>query len=619
MPWYEDAVFYHIYPLGLAGAPALNAYEAPVSRLPKLEPWIDHIKKMGFNALYIGPLFESVGHGYETTDYRKLDSRLGTNEDLKHFVKHAHDLGVRVIFDGVFNHTGRDFFAFKDIQARRENSPYKDWYRNVNFSGNNEYNDGFSYDNWGGYNLMAKLNQQNLAVFDYIADTIRFWVDEFDVDGIRLDAADVMDFEFLKGLRRVANEVKPDFWLMGEVIHGDYSRWANGDTLHSVTNYNLYKALWSGHNEHNYFEIAHTVRRLNGMLGDIRLYNFVDNHDVDRITSKLNNPADFVPVHVLLFSLPGIPSVFYGSEFGFNARKGADTDAPIRPCLDLSEMEADEKNRAYEEVVAKLASAHRDSKALCDGSYDELMLTNRQFAIVRRYGEEEVIAAVNNDDNPFTFQLPAKPGLYKAVLSGDILDAGNGQLEVTVPAHSGEIFLNTFAAEPEADQAEEAEAEVIEEVSQEPAPAEEKPAEADKTDENSAEEPEAALEKPEETETAAAEEPAETEPAAEEAETKEPVQEEAESAAAQKEEKPARKSVSLRSILPAAEKEEKEPESTPVSVPADKPLEEMSVPELQAVILEKLAANGPVTEQMKKDVAANVWPDSLLNWARSFH
>lgn len=248
MSWYNEAIFYHIYPLGLTGAPKHNDYSAPVSRLNTLLPWIDHIREIGCTALYIGPLFESVGHGYETTDYKKLDSRLGTNEDLKNFVAACHEKEIKVIFDGVFNHTGRDFFAFKDIQQNREHSRYLNWYCNVNFGGNTEYNDGFSYENWGGYNLLVKLNQRNPEVQNYICDVIRFWVSEFDVDGIRLDAADVLDFDFMRALRRTAAEVKEDFWLMGEVIHGDYSRWVNGETLHSVTNYALHKALYSGHN-----------------------------------------------------------------------------------------------------------------------------------------------------------------------------------------------------------------------------------------------------------------------------------------------------------------------------------------------------------------------------------
>lgn len=215
MSWYNEAIFYHIYPLGLTGAPKHNDYSAPVSRLNTLLPWIDHIREIGCTALYIGPLFESVGHGYETTDYKKLDSRLGTNEDLKNFVAACHEKEIKVIFDGVFNHTGRDFFAFKDIQQNREHSRYLNWYCNVNFGGNTEYNDGFSYENWGGYNLLVKLNQRNPEVQNYICDVIRFWVSEFDVDGIRLDAADVLDFDFMRALRPYSSRSKGRFLAYG--------------------------------------------------------------------------------------------------------------------------------------------------------------------------------------------------------------------------------------------------------------------------------------------------------------------------------------------------------------------------------------------------------------------
>ena len=257
MAWYEQTAFYHIYPLGLTGAPAHNEYKEPVHRFEQLMSWIGHIRDLGCTGIYVGPLFESGTHGYDTTDYRKVDSRLGTNEDLTRFVQRCHAEGIRVVLDGVFNHTGRDFFAFQDIKRNRENSRYVNWYCNVNFWGNNEYNDGFCYDNWGGHNLLVKLNLRNPEVKDYLLDTIRFWVAEFDIDGLRLDAADVLDFDFMRSLRGMADEVKEDFWLMGEVIHGEYSRWVNEQTLHSVTNYHLHKALYSGHNDHNFFEIGY--------------------------------------------------------------------------------------------------------------------------------------------------------------------------------------------------------------------------------------------------------------------------------------------------------------------------------------------------------------------------
>ena len=442
MAWYDEAIFYHIYPLGLTGAPAQNAYGEPEHRLNTLIPWIEHIKEIGCNALYIGPLFESVGHGYETTDYKKLDSRLGTNEDLKNFVGECHKAGLRVIFDGVFNHTGRDFFAFKDIKENRENSRYKDWYCNVNFWGNNEYNDGFSYENWGGYNLLVKLNQRNPEVQNYICDVIRYWVSEFDVDGIRLDAADVLDFGFMRLLRQTANTVKPDFWLMGEVIHGEYSRWANSETLHSVTNYHLHKALYSGHNDHNYFEIAHTVKRLNDMAGGLKLYNFVDNHDVERIYTKLTDKAHFLPVHILLYTLPGIPSIYYGSEFGIDGRKWrGGPDNEIRPALNLSDFTETYERNWCVDIIRRLGKVRSELPALSYGSYRELFLTTRQYAFAREGAGQKVITAVNNDDNGFRLSFPAEDGSYTGVLSGRKVTVSGGRMELELPGNSGDILV----------------------------------------------------------------------------------------------------------------------------------------------------------------------------------
>ncbi len=541
MAWYEEAVFYHIYPLGLTGAPRQNDYGEPVHRLNTLLPWIAHLKRLGFTALYIGPLFQSVGHGYETTDYRLLDSRLGTNEDLRAFVAACHEAELRVIFDGVFNHTGRDFFAFKDLREKRENSAYRDWYCNVNFWGNNEYNDGFSYDNWGGYNLLAKLNQRNPAVRDYICDVIRFWVREFDVDGVRLDAADVLDFEFMKALRRTADEVKPEFWLMGEVIHGDYSRWANENTLHSVTNYALHKALYSGHNDHNYFEIAHTVRRTNGLVpAHIKLYNFVDNHDVERIHTKLMNKAHFLPVHILLYTLPGIPSVYYGSEFGIDGRKERGSDDSLRPYIDLSEHRDDYEKNPCTALIAALGRIRREWKSdLVRGEYRELSLTTRQYAFSRG----RLIVTVNNSDGEAWMNVEAQAPAYVGLLTGRRIESGGGRLNVCLGACSGDIFApDDGNARPEVP--------VCTAASAEPAPRPETSKTAEKTE-------------------------------------------------------------------APAEKTAAEPRPEDAEIP-DIPYDLMTVEQLQAVILGKMAKNGPVTESMRRDVLGNVWHNSLVNWANSF-
>ena len=538
MAWYDEAVFYHIYPLGLAGAPRRNDYSAPVHRLNALLPWVDHIKRLGFTALYIGPLFQSVGHGYETTDYRTLDSRLGTNDDLVAFVRACHDAGIRVVFDGVFNHTGRDFFAFRDIREKREASPYRDWYCNVNFWGNNEYNDGFSYDTWGGYDLLAKLNQRNPAVRDYICDVIRFWIETFDVDGIRLDAADVLDFDFMREVRHTVDAAKPDFWLMGEVIHGDYSRWANERTLHSVTDYALHKGLFSGHNDHNYFEIAHTVRRTIGMVpAHIKLYNFVDNHDVERIYTKLRNKAHYLPVHILLYTLPGIPSVYYGSEFGIEGRKERFSDDSLRPAIDLAEHVDDYETNPCTQLIAALGAVHaRYADDLAWGPYRELALTTEQYAFSRG----RLIVAVNNADKDAEIDVAADEAAYVGLLGGERLEAKDGKMHVNLPACGGEIFA------PEGEEA-----------------------------------------------------------------SATPCLSFAEQFAL-------KGAPTLKGIVAEAEEDLADgPAVLPEDIP-DVPYDQMNVEQLQAVILAKMAKNGPVNDQMRRDVMANVWRDSLVNWANSF-
>ena len=597
MAWYDEAVFYHIYPLGLAGAPKQNDYGEPVHRLNTLLPWVDHIKEICGSALYIGPLFESVGHGYETTDYKKLDSRLGTNEDLTAFVAYCHEQGIKVIFDGVFNHTGRDFFAFKDIQANRENSLYKDWYCNVNFWGNNEYNDGFSYDNWGGYNLLVKLNQKNPAVVDYICDVIRFWVSEFDVDGIRLDAADVLDFDFMKALRRTANEVKPDFWLMGEVIHGDYSRWVNGETLHSVTNYTLHKALYSGHNDHNYFEIAHTVRRLQNM-GTLKLYNFVDNHDVERIYTKLTNKAHFAPVHVLLYTLPGVPSIYYGSEFGIEGRKEYGSDDSLRPALNIEDYKDSVKTNPCTALIAALGKVRQAVPALSYGSYAELMLTNRQFAYARDLDGTRVIVSVNNDDAPAGMHLAAgNCTAYIGALSGEKVSVQDGHINITQPANSGEIWVpegTDLNVKPV-----KAQGVNVENTNSINTNIEASSVDTEKATDMVVEDTQSEPTKAEDTKAAA--------PKAETAKTA------SENTAS---ETTAKESESESTPNATASDDPADPET--ITVDWSKSPESMTVPELQAAVLAKLSSNGPVDAQMKKTVTDNIWHDSLVNWLKSF-
>ena len=442
MKWYDGAVFYHIYPIGMTGAPRTNTFEAGEHRLNKLLDWLPHIKAIGCDAIYIGPLFESVAHGYETADYKKLDSRLGDNNDFINFVKACHEIGIKVIVDGVFNHVGREFFAFKDLKEHRENSAYRDWFKNIHFDWNNDYNDGLYYDSWDGHGTLVNLNHQNPAVREYFLDVARFWISEFDIDGIRLDAADVLDFTFMRELRSVTDSCKQDFWLLGEVIHGDYTRWVNNEMLHSVTNYWLHKALYSGHNDHNYFEIAHTVKRCTDMGMHIAnaFYNFVDNHDVARIITKLNNKAHFFPVHVLLYTLPGKPSIYYGSEFAIEGEKKPYADEILRPELKIEDYKDAVNTNENTKRIAALGNMRLNNQWVGEAGYRELLLTNRQYAFLREYGDKRLVAIVNNDDNNADINLNIG-GRFTELFSGETRDF-DGNMYVNIAGNSGQVWIS---------------------------------------------------------------------------------------------------------------------------------------------------------------------------------
>ena len=406
--WAYESVFYQIYPLGFCGAPFEND-GVPEHRILKVNDWIPHIEKLGANAIYFSPVFESDTHGYNTRDYTKIDTRLGTNEDFRSVCENLHKAGIKVVLDGVFNHVGRGFWAFQDVLEKRWDSPYKDWFH-ISFDGNSNYNDGLWYEGWEGNYDLVKLNLRNEDVIQHIFSCIKGWVDEFDIDGIRLDAADVLDFDFMRGLRRLANEVKPEFWLMGEVIHGDYSRWANPEMLHSVTNYELHKGLWSGHNDHNYFEIAHTMRRLQGLCHDTRLYTFSDNHDVERLPNKLRNKAHIRHIAILVYTLWGIPSIYYGSEFGIEGKKEWGSDWPLRPCLELSDYADAERTNPVTSVYKVLGKCKAELPEMTYGEVKELQLTTQCYAFARVLDGKAVVAVLNNGDTPaqLEFQLPVE-------------------------------------------------------------------------------------------------------------------------------------------------------------------------------------------------------------------
>ncbi len=437
--WYERGVFYHMYPLGMTGAPKHNDATEVTNRFKELDKWIPHIRSLGCSAIYIGPVFESASHGYDTRDYKLVDRRLGDNDSFRNFVAQCHQEGIKVIVDGVFNHTGREFFAFKDIQEKRRDSPYKDWYKGVNFDWQSPCGDSFGYEAWQGHFELPCLNLFNPDVRSYLFDVIRFWIDEFDIDGIRLDCANVLDFNFMKEMRSRTETMKEDFWLMGEVIHGDYSRWVNSEMLHSVTNYELHKSLYSGFNDHNFFEIAHNVRRLEAI--GRQLYTFVDNHDEDRIATKLNLREHLFPIYLCLFTLPGIPSVYYGGEWGIEGKRTNTSDEALRPAISI-EQEG-ELHCELTDLIAQLGQIHSQQEPLHTGRYQELLLTNRQYAFARHGEDSVIIAAVNNDDEPASLAIPVPIQASKAVNllePGDRLPISDGKVHIKLKGNWGAVL-----------------------------------------------------------------------------------------------------------------------------------------------------------------------------------
>ncbi|HEY3345755.1 MAG TPA: alpha-amylase family glycosyl hydrolase [Anaerolineaceae bacterium] len=426
--WSADAIFYHIYPLGFCGAPARNDFSAaPTPRLEKVYTWLDHIAGMGFNALYLGPLFESSTHGYDTADLYNLDRRLGTNATLADLADELHRRGIRLVLDGVFNHVGRDFWAFRDVREHGESSPFRDWFAGLRFDRANRRGDPFSYENWNGYDDLVKLNLGNPEARAHLLGAVEGWIRNFGIDGLRLDAADAVDLDFQRELAAMCRRLRTDFWLMGEIVLGDYRRWVYPEGLDSATNYEAYKGLYSSHNEHNYFEIAYSLSREfgeGGIYQGMPLYNFVDNHDVNRVASQLINPAHLTPLYTLLLCMPGIPSVYYGSEFGVGGVKGKYTDAPLRPAFDLGALAARPPRPELPGVISRLIRLRQSQAALRRGGYRQVHVAGEQMAFLREWGEERVLVAVNAADQPVTLDL-AISGLPQAGGWVDLLGGGS--------------------------------------------------------------------------------------------------------------------------------------------------------------------------------------------------
>lgn len=399
--WADKSAFYHIYPLGFCGAPARNDYNsAPIFRLQKILDWLPHFQELNINALYLGPVFQSFAHGYDTSDYFWLDNRLGTNEDFRHLVKVLHQNQIKVVLDGVFNHVGRGFWAFDDVRRHKADSRYVSWFK-LDFSHNNRYDDGFCYEGWDGCDDLVKLNLSNPEVRQHLLSAVAMWIDEFAIDGLRLDVAHYLNSGFVRELRQMCRARKADFWLMGEMVFGDYRRLVNPQMLDSCTNYELYKALYSSCNDNNMYELAHTLQRQfaigSGVYEGLNLYSFLDNHDVSRIASVIKDERQLKSLYGLLYTLPGIPSIYYGGEWGARGRR-EQSDAEVRP--DYAAWENNDLSRH----IAWWAKFRRESEVLAHGIYQELAISGQFLAFRRELAGQRLDIAVNIGAEPQNFK-----------------------------------------------------------------------------------------------------------------------------------------------------------------------------------------------------------------------
>jgi len=437
-PWWHESIVYHIHPLGFCGAPEHNDFSSPaVERLEEVAGAAEHIRGLGCDTLYLGPLFESGSHGYDTVDHYHVDRRLGDNDTLRRVIERLHAAGLRVILDGVFNHTGRHHFAFHDLRLHGRNSVYRRWFKELDFSADNRFGDGFTYRGWEGHEELPELNLADREVRNHILGAVGQMIDDFGIDGLRLDVAYALPPDFLRELSSFTAGAKEEFFLLGEMIHGNYGRFAAETGLHSLTGYELYKALWSSHNDGNYHELAHALERNYGPQGisrDLPLYIFADNHDVMRIASRLTDRGCLFPLHTLLFTLPGIPSIYYGSEFGIKGRKMAHSDTPLRP--PWSQISRRQPELAA--FIAELAGLRRRSEALRAGAYRQLFLDHRHFVFERRIRTERAVVAVSSLGEESTIELPVPTGTSSAdnlFHPGTQVPVRGGTVRITLPAY----------------------------------------------------------------------------------------------------------------------------------------------------------------------------------------
>lgn len=387
--WVEHALWWHVYPLGFLGAErtlAEHGADRVTHRLPGLVPWLDHVVELGLNGLALGPVFASETHGYDTTDHLRIDPRLGDEDDFAALVAACRERGVRLLLDGVFNHVGRGFPRVADWARRR--------------------GDG-AYATFEGHDALVALDHSSPEVAAHVRTVMRHWL-ERGADGWRLDAAYAVPPAFWQQVLPDVRAAHPGAYVVGEVLHGDYAAAVATSGMDAVTQYELWKAVWSALNDGNFFELAWTLTRHDALLDTFVPLTFVGNHDVTRIASRLEDPRHLAHALVVLLTVGGTPSVYAGDEQGFRGVKEdrAGGDDAVRPAFPATPAALPADGRPVQRLHQQLIALRRRHPWLHRARTRQLELTNTRFAYEVRAGDAALAVALSTDDAPARVRLP---------------------------------------------------------------------------------------------------------------------------------------------------------------------------------------------------------------------
>lgn len=374
MSWSEHVIWWHVYPLGACGAPIRDPHPTPGHRLTRLLNWLDYAAGLGTSGLLLGPVFQSSTHGYDSVDQFRIDPRLGDETDFAALIDACHARGMRVVLDGVFSHVGREHPAVAAALAGGPDSAEGELF-DIDW----QHPDGARPRVFEGHDALVRLNHASPRARDYAAEVMNHWLDR-GADGWRLDAAYSVDNAFWADVLTRVRARHPQAWFLGEVIHGDYPAFVRDSTVDTVTQYELWKAIWSSLKESNFFELDWTLTRHNEFLESFVPQTFIGNHDVTRIASTVG-PDRAVLALAILMTVGGLPSVYYGDEQGATGTKEerADGDDAVRPPLPETPAEllpfGKEVLRAHQELIG----LRRRHPWLTHATTRTLALTNTHY------------------------------------------------------------------------------------------------------------------------------------------------------------------------------------------------------------------------------------------------